>query len=362
MKTELIEGKDGYKAFDKVCENIYEGNKHYRNTEASIESMLILGPTHFHTHAKVKMFLIRDTNDYAGRFALIHDEKLSNYVQVAFFESQPDLGDVLSLIKNEIKIHFSECSKIVIGLNGHLNYGAGFLLNRFDEPPLFGLPYTQPYYPKYFAELNEMKMYSFRFPLEKYFAWADTYKVKSQMDGLSIRFMDKKQIKEETKIYTYLNNKAFTKHPFWSDRAYQEDIELFYPFRFLLKNENLILAFHNDKPVGFYLWYPDFNQLVKTRRELNILDVIRFKLGTNIDTFRFTEIGILPEYQRKPVALSLMNASLPALRKAGFKYCEGGFIFEKNKASILLAKRTIERVFKSKAEPYRHYAVYEGDL
>jgi ribosomal protein S18 acetylase RimI-like enzyme len=86
---------------------------------------------------------------------------------------------------------------------------------------------------------------------------------------------------------------------------------LFKPFRFLLDNENLIIAEIDGKPVGFFLWYPDFNELVASQRDLNVLDVIKYRLGKPIDTFRFTEIGILPEYQGSPVALALINKSLP---------------------------------------------------
>ena len=174
--------------------------------------------------------------------------------------------------------------------------------------------------------------------------------------------MDKRQLAREIGIYTFLNNKAFATHPFWAERKDKEDLELFYPFRFLLQNENLIIAELKGKPVGFFLWYPDFNELVTSQRDLNFWDVLKFRNGKKINVFRFTEIGVLPELQKSPVGFSLLMKSIPVFKRCGFEYCEGGFIFEENTSSIALVTRMIQRSTGIKPLPYRRYAVYEGKL
>jgi len=362
IKTELIEGRSAYKTFSKVATDIYKTNKYFRGTERSIEKLLLNSHSAFHSHASCKLFVVRDDNDLVARFALIHDKRLPYYVQVSFFEAQNGLGDIFSLIKNEILKHFPHCLKVVVGLNGHLNYGAGILLNRFDEAPLFGLPYNPDYYADYFKELRCRKMFTFRFSMETYNVWAQSYKVQRSLDKLTVRFMDKRHIKNESAIYTLLNNMGFQQHPYWANRDKEEDLELFYPFRFLLENENLIFAEMDEKPVGFFLWYPDFNQLVSGNRDLNVFDVMKYKLGKTIDTFRFTEIGIIPELQGSPVALALINKSLPALLERGYKFCEGGFIFEENRASIAFVKRILLRCQGAEPDPYRQFAVFETKL
>jgi hypothetical protein len=362
MKTELIEDGSAYTTFLKVGAEVYKGNKNYRGTEASIERLLLNQNSAFHGHSTSKKFVVRDGNSLVARFALIHDHRLANYVQVSFFEAQKGIGDIFSLIKKEITTHFQGCSKVVVGLNGHLNYGAGILLNRFDENPLFGLPYNPDYYPGYFINLRCRKMFTFRFTLDTYSSWALSYPIQRFLKGLTVRFMNKNKIKEECAAYTQLNNRAFIRHPFWANRDKEEDLEIFYPFRFLLDNENLIFAAIDEKPVGFFLWYPDFNQLVSTQRDLNIWDVIKFRFKNSIDTFRFTEIGIIPEFQGSPVALALINKSLPTLAEKGYKFCEGGFIFEENRASIAFAKRILKRCYGYEPEPYREYALFETML
>jgi len=362
MIAELIEGKSAYKTFAKVSADVYIGNKYFRGTEGSIENLILNSDSAFNRHASVKMFVVRDGNNLVARFALIQEHRLTDYIQVAFFEAQKGLGDIFSLIKKEIYTHFPQCKKVVVGLNGHLNYGAGILMNRFDEVPLFGLPYNPDYYADYFKDLHCRKMVTFRFSMEVYKTWAHSYSLKRELKGLSVRFMNKHNIKEESAIYTQLNNQAFINHPYWSNRDREEDLELFNPFRFLLDNENLAFAEINGKPVGFFLWYPDFNQLVSTKRDLNVTDVLKYRLGRKPDTFRFTEIGIIPEYQRSPVALALLSKVLPVVLKKGYKYCEGGFIFEENLASMAFVKRLLERSFGETPEIYRQYATFETTL
>ncbi len=363
MNPELIEGKSAFKIFRSVGEAVYKENPFYRGTESGIEQLLLKENSAFRNHSSIKMFVLRDGNHLVARFALVHDFRQKDCVQLSFFEAQPSLGDIFPIIKKEIQKHFPTCPKVVVGLNGHLNYGAGILLNRFDEVPLFGLPYTPSYYPEYFKELTQKKMFTYRFPMEAYYQWAKSYKPSRQLDGLTVRFMDKKNIQSESAIYTKLNNEAFIAHPYWADRDDAEDLELFNPFRFLLDNENLIIAEMNGEPIGFYLWYPDFNQLVQSKRDFNVWDIINYRLlHKEIDTFRFTEIGIIPKYQKSPVALALISKSIPKLIEKGYKYCEGGFIFEENKASIAFVSRMLERFYGEKPQPYRQFAVYETKL
>ncbi len=362
MRIELVEGKEAAKLFEKVSSAVYAGNKYFRGTDKSVEELVLGKSKVFAKHAVVKQFVMFDGNDAVARFALINDKKLPDYVQIAYFEAIKGLGNIYKLIEPEIRKYFPECSKVVAGLNGHLNYGAGILLNRFDEVPVFGLPYQPEYYADYFADFQRRRMFTFRINMEMYAAWANSFQQQREIPGLKLRFMDKKNIKAESAIYTYLNNKAFPNHPYWADREADEDIELFYPFRHLLDNENLVFAEVDGKPVGFFLWYPDFNQMISSHRDLNLIDVLKFRAGKRPDTFRFTEIGIIPEYQRSTLVFSLIQKPMEIIMKSGFKFCEGGFIFEENKASVAFAKGLFKRSLGAKPDFYREYAVFERML
>jgi hypothetical protein len=174
--------------------------------------------------------------------------------------------------------------------------------------------------------------------------------------------MNKKKLRQETEIYTYLNNACFPEHPFWADRDVEEDFELFYPFRFLIKEENLLFAEIDGEPIGFFLWYPDFNQLVKRDQHLGLRHVLRYHFSDPINTFRFTEIAVLPRFKVSAAVLAMILYATPYVKKLGYTYGEGGFIFEENRKSISMTLRFLERAIGKKLETYRRYAVFEGEL
>ena len=99
MKTELIEGRSAYNTFLQVSTDVYKGNKYFRGTESSIEKLLLNSASAFKSHSTIKKFVVRDGNNLVARFALIHDHRLADYIQVSFFEAQMGLGDIFALIK-----------------------------------------------------------------------------------------------------------------------------------------------------------------------------------------------------------------------------------------------------------------------
>ena len=60
--------------------------------------------------------------------------------------------------------------------------------------------------------------------------------------------------------------------------------------------------------------------------------------------------------------IALIQHSIPYIEKSKIDYCECGFIFEENTESIALMRRFMNRFFKREVEPYRRFAVFEGDL
>jgi len=143
--------------------------------------------------------------------------------------------------------------RLVVGLNGHLNYSCGILTNRFDEPPVFGFAWTPPYYPGYFAGMETRSMVSFRFENAGFYDLAAAMEQAFDPGPVRVRTMDRSRLRREVDLYARLNNAAFGEHPYWSDRTADEDFELFHPFRFLVRDDNLLFAEVDGEPVGFLL-------------------------------------------------------------------------------------------------------------
>ncbi len=289
---------------------------------------------------------------------------MPEFVQVAFFEALPGLSGVVEALLRAARALRTGARKLLVGLNGHLNYGAGILLDRFDEPPTFGLPYNPPYYRDYFNGLFCRKSVSFRFPLKGFYDWCRRVAGTFDAGGLTVRFLNKRRLRSDIELYTDIDNRAFsnTQYWYWSNRDGEENYELFHPFRFLMREEDLLFAEKDGKPVGFLLWYPDFNGLVQPGRDIGPLDLLRYRLASPLRATRLAEVAVLPEYRRLPVMATLLLKSLPTLERRGYETCEGGFIFEENRASVVMAQRYFVRDAGHPLEPYRHYGMFEADL
>ena len=362
IQFKIVSNKQELSAFYRISNEVYKNIPLHRSTEEDITKLLIEGPSAFHQHASVSPYLITRGSKTVGRFALINDTHLPQYTQVSFFEALPDLYGIDTLIIELARIEFPDSTKIVFGLNGHLNYGAGFLLNKYNQPPVFGLPYTPEYYTEYFKNLKMRKMVSFRFSTLPFFDYLDKMGDHPDLKGITVRKLNKKKLKEETALYTYLNNSCFPDHPFWANREVMEDFELFHPFRFLIREENLLFAEKDGNAIGFFLWYPDFNELVKGPQPLGVKHVLKYKWFNPIKTFRFTEIAVLQKYQVSHAVQAMILCAIKYIRKMGIEQGEGGFIFEENIRSISMTKRFLQRVSGEKMEAYRQYAVFEKEL
>ena len=362
MKISPVNTAKDLHSFFALTKEVYKDNPCHRATEESLIRMLVKGPTVFHNHASVKAYFITKDGKAVGRFALVYDRKLPDYMQIAFFEALPGLPDLAELILSQARKSREECSKFVIGLNGHLNYSAGFLLNHFDEVPVFGLPYTPAYYPDYFSQFTLRSMLSYRFPSQPFFDFMQGMEKSLDLGGITVRPLNKKKFKAEIGIYTALNNACFRQHPFWSDRTVEEDFELFQPFRPLLREDYFLFAEYEGKPIGFLLWYPDFNELVKARQQLNPLHILRHRLRDPITTFRFTQIAVLPQYRISKATLALILHMIPPIKKAGYRFGEGGFIFEDNSSSLNMTAKFLQRATGNTMEPHRRYGIFEGEL
>ena len=362
IRLEAVRGKLALRRFYRFPAKVYRDIPQHRSTEDEVMQMLVERQSAFLEHASVDSFLIKAGRKVVGRLALIHDRKNPDYVQVAFFEAQPGLEGLLDVILLKARALHPQCSKIVVGLSGHLNYGAGFLVEPHHLPPVFGLPWTPAYYLDYFAELERRDMVSFRFDNEGFYKLEAVVGPSLDLGGIRIRTMDRSQLAREVDLYTWLNNACFQRHPYWADRTTTEDWELFHPFRFLLKEENLIFAEEDGKPVGFLLWYPDFNELVKGDEPLGLRHVARYHLRNPVESVRLTEIAVHPKCRNRGVVPGMIMQMIRSVQAGGYHFTEGGFIFEENQDSMGMTLRYLAKAFGDEIEPARRYCVFDGEL
>lgn len=361
MRLTVVKTDGDRKAFFDLEADIYRSYPQWRPSGGELLTTLIGGASPFNRHAELLPYLVWEHARPVARFVFVRDHKLPGYVQVGWFEALPGLTGLAEAIRKEGARLFPGCDTIVFGLNGHLNYGAGFLLNRFDEAPAVDFPYTPPYYPEYFQGLRERRMITFKTRMPGYYAWARRTSSAAAVQGISVRAMDRDRFEEEIGNYTALNNACFQHHPYWAERNAEEDLELFEALGGFFRSENLLFAELAGRAVGYLFWLPDLNELMDSPGTLGADELRKYQQGFRFTNYRFYEIAALPGYGG-PVSLALFPSLQPYLESLGCQTGEGGFIFEENRACIAMTRRFFQRFGSRDLDPYRYLAVYECDL
>ncbi len=356
MKMQHCSGAE-LKKYISFCKEIYKDDENFRDSLTDILKMILYKKGEFCKNAEITPFIITQGDRIAAVCTFIIAEKLSDTLQIAFFEARKECQEAVDIIVDTAKekCRAEGLKKITVGLNGHVNYGLGLLASDFDKPACFGSSYNPPYYTDYFTKhsTKEYVLTSYLTDMERHSMEAEQKILDRICRNFTFRIADFRHLEPEMEIYTSLNNICFNGHPFYFERTFEEDYELFRQFKAFISGENLIIAEKEGKPVGFMLWYPDFNQLIPPGGRIGLSTYIKNKLvGWKIDRFKIVEIGIIPEYRNSGVVLGLFN-KCTELTKHRYKWCEAGWILDTNNKSKGFGVRWADKEYKS----YKAYEI-----
>lgn len=285
-------------------------------------------------------------------------DRMPEYLQLACFEALEGQEEaVWQLIQHGRALARQRgAKKLLVGLNFHVNYGLGILADHFNEVPTFGSAYHPPYIKKYFEGFatETISMLTYSTALESFEVPVSERLRQRISKAYRVVPADFKQLEKTARMYTEINNAAFKSHRFYYERRIEEDLELFREFKAFLKPENLLFLFYGETPVGFMLWYPDFNQVMKPGETIGVRTWLRWKLWPGrIDTMKIVELGVVPEHQSRGGVVRLFEACRELVR-GRYKRCEAGWILSENTPSRGFGERWAD------GEGH-HYEVYVID-
>jgi len=360
MQELIVNTKKEQEMFIKFRKHIYYNNQIYIDNHLFMIKQLFSKKTCFLDDKEVIPILIKDDCKIKCQCIAIYTKKLPDYIQLCFFESEENnLEAVIFLIKKVTEIGRKYgCTKLVVGLNGHVNYGLGLLYSHFNEKNSFGASANPDFYNNYFKELK------FKENLLNTYLWNDMenkvdkyFSIINKINrAYSFEFMEKGKFDFYSKIYTDLNNACFPGHKYYYNRTYKEDKEMLKEMFLFIKPDSLIFAFKDDKPVAFIFWYLDFNELVSHKEEFGITTYIKnLFFNKNIKKAKIVEIGILEDYRQSGLVLGLMYQVYLRLKKYRINKGESSWILDENTDSNSICKAFCDGL-------YKRYAVYEKNI
>lgn len=274
-------------------------------------------------HGEAARWLLKNEDIVIGRVAAFIDNirSVANNQPtggMGFFEVVEDRKAAFLLIDTAREWL---ASRGMQAMDGPINFGEndnswGLLVEGF-MPQGFGMPYNKSYYRQYFEEygfLNYFEQYSYHVP------------VRDQNDRI-VNFPERMM-----KIAEWLAKRpgySFSHFEFRNKRKYVNDIVEIYnstwssfkddftpldpvfleeslrKAEFIVDEDIIWFAYHNGKPISFFILFPDFNQILRhldgKLHPLNMLKLAWYKYTHEMTRMRAVVGGVHPAYQNSGI-------------------------------------------------------------
>lgn len=347
----VIADKTWRRQFLEFYEKRYLHDPLKRNSMEGLLKALLYGKSVLCGSTFLEPVLVEEDGEIMMIAMLAQVERMKDFLQIAFFEAEDKNTAAFELLLDRAQelARLRKATKITGSLNVHVNYGLGFLASGFDEKQTFGSMHNPPFYNELFEEhgFQTIEMVSFTKDLKDLERLLDPGITQRMKRRYTIRSLDYRHLERDAQLYTAVNNEAFAHHQFYYPRKAEEDLELFRDFKPLLRKENLLFAYRGAEPIGFMLWYPDFNELMRPGETLGLETVIKKKLfARRIRTVKIVEMGVLPGEQRQGAILALLNHVFELCRGKYDRF-ESGWILNDNERSRLLGVRMADSAYKN---------------
>ncbi|MFH1038505.1 MAG: N-acetyltransferase [PVC group bacterium] len=368
VRIKEVDSKKSLKQFLTLPWPIYRNSPHWVPPLIR-EDKKLFSPRHnpFWEHADRALFIAYRGDQPAGRIAAIEDRDFIAYHRektgyFGFFECFDDPAAARALFTAaESWLKARGMEKMIGPLNPSTNAVCGLLLEGYDSPPRFMMPYTLPYYHSLLegCGLEKAKdLLAYRIPVpQEMNPRLEKLAAVLKKKGLSVRTIRMKNFSAELDLVRDIYNRAWRKNWGFVPITKAEIEQMAKELKPLVVPEFAYFAEYRGKAVGFYLVLPDYNQIIKKMNgRMGPLQMIRFLFGRKqISAVRLMMAGIEEEYQKKGLDGLLYLESARTARDLGYIDSEISWLLEDN----LLVIRAAEMMGGTL---YKKYRIYQKNI
>ena len=334
--------------------------------------------------ATAELFLARDrqTGRVVGRVAAILNERYNRHRRDAgaappiqgffgFFDSI-DSPEVARLLLESAARWLRErgADEMIGPASPSQNYEYGLLIEGHDRPHRYLLAYQPQYYQRLLeaAGLEKAKdMLSVSLDIEDPVAWAAAKRWIDRLEAvyqskdrqITVRSIDMSRLDDEVATAVRLFNQVLSRHWGHVPLSSGEMADLAQGLRHVIVPDLLLFAERHGEPVGLLVAIPDMNAAIgRLKLRLGALELVELALRARLtrpDTVRVLLCGVVGGRAKWTVAPLLLTRFTMSTARLGFRYIDGGWILEDNRA-ILSA------VLHAGFRPDRVYRLYRRGL
>ncbi len=371
IEVRTVSSKKDLMQFIKLPWKIYQNDPHWvPPLILDRKNLLDKKKNPFYTHAEMEMFLAYKNNELVGRIAAITNENHNKFHQdnvgfFGFFESTDD-KDVSHALFTESEKWLRERGKdAVLGpMNPSTNDEVGLLIKGFDSPPYVMMCHN----PEYYGNLIESQGYEKAKDLYDWQLDIRGMKIPEKIQrladmslkkyDLTIRNIDTKNMTRDIQFIRKIYNDAWSRNWGFVPFTDEEIDHLGADLKQIVVEEFVLLAFKDDRPIGFLLCIPNINEILIKNRSGRLFPagIFRLLIGMKkIKTVRTITLGIVKDFQHIGLGTILYTENIKRAQRRNLDGGEMSWILEDNEAM----NRPIEMLG---SKLYKIYRVYQKKL
>lgn len=309
----------------------------------------------FYDNADIELFIAERDDKMVGRIAAIHNHAYNDYHNenagfFGFFESINDPSVVKLLFRvAEDWLRNRGVAKILGPTNPGTFDVLGILVDGFDDPPTFMMPYNKTYYDELIKGVGYEKAEDLlAFKIVEESANLERLEraekiLRRRYPEITFRKVDLKQIKREAEIIRTITNEAWADNwgfvPLTEDeiKAAASDLKL------VVDPDISYICEMDGKPVAYTVGVPDLNKVLINIKRGRLLPFGIFKLlygrRKTPDIYRTILMGVLPEYRNRGIEALLNKTAIDSALGKGYDKSELSWVLESNIEMIRLAEK-----------------------
>lgn len=314
---------------------------------------------------EVVYFLARDEKgEVVGRVTTHINERHNRHSGektgfFGFFESVDDPAVASALMEAaEKKLRDRGMNTVRGPFNFSTNEECGFLVQGFDRPPSFMMPYTKPYYPDLMTRLGYSKAkdllaydYEYQGAIPEHLRrFSERIR---QRKKIIIRPINMKHFVEDVETIFRIYNDAWSKNWGFVPVTEEEFRATAKDLKPIVDPSVVLIAEKEGKPVGFIVTLPDYNVLLKKMNgRLFPFGFLHLLFGRkSIRRVRTLLMGVVAEHRLSGIEALLIHDTFERGLPKGYRGGEMSWILEDN----MLMRRAIEHMGATIGKVYRIY-------
>jgi len=355
------------KAFKQIQKDLYRNDPNWVPPLWQVQDELVGFRKHpFYEKNACQAFVAFDGPKPVGRILAIHNQGHNDRYHdklgfFGFFECIDDVGVCKQLIEAASDwLRRRGLIDMRGPVNPSLNYDCGLLIDGFDTPPTFMIPYNRNYYGKLLDAVGFVKVQDL-FSYDADMSMLETLDPKlafvieeaSKRFGVICRPLDRKKFDKDVRVFLNIYNQSLQGTWGYVPMSEGEVDHQAKGLKLLMVPELTSIAEIDGRPVGAGFGLLDFNPIIKRiNGKLFPFGWFHLLFGKKkLTRLRLISTNVLPEYQKWGLGLVTLSRILPDAIAYGIQVGEFSWVLESNG----LSRNTIERAGGRRTKVLRIY-------